>query len=445
MAVSTIFQSVTLKVLGIGFLALLMLIPLTQVQDLIREREGLRRAAIAQIAQRWGSAQMIGGPLLVIPKSYKIETSTGWHTTDVSDVVLPDRLEISGQLVVEQRHYGIYSTPVYTGDLKVHAHFLRADLKALKRDDLDVELKRSELRLPVTDVRGLRRVAKVSMNGLEVPTAPTSGEVAGMSAIVVPMDAKQIGAEGFDIDMELTLAGTESLQFLPLARHSDVSLTAPWKDPSFVGAFLPAERHFNAEQFDAHWQVLDLNRRLGQHWEEDKVSHTDLANAAFGVELYQPVGLYQQNTRAGKYGVLFIGLSFLTFFLFEVLRRLRVHPVQYVLVGLALCTFYAVLLALSEQIGFTCAYLVAAICVVLMVASYGSVMLGGRRHGVMLGGLLAMVYGLLYGLVVSEQYSLLMGSIALLATIALMMYLTRRVDWYGLSSREELVATPRQA
>ncbi len=210
MAASNIFQSVTLKVLGIGFLILLMLIPLAQVQDLIREREGLRGAAIGQIAQRWGNAQMIGGPLLVIPKIYKIETSTGWHTTDGADVVLPDRLEISGQLVVEQRHYGIYSTPVYTGDLKLHAHFLRSDLKALKRDDLEVQLPYSELRLPLTDVRGLRRVAIVKMNGLEIPTAPTSGEVAGMSAIVMPVDPRQLGAEGFDVDMELTLAGTES-------------------------------------------------------------------------------------------------------------------------------------------------------------------------------------------------------------------------------------------
>jgi inner membrane protein len=178
--------------------------------------------------------------------------------------------------------------------------------------------------------------------------------------------------------------------------------------------------------------VLDLNRRYAQRWSEGQNEGSALIDSAFGLSLVQPAGSYQQNVRAGKYGVLFIALTFVAFFLFEVLRGLRVHPVQYLLVGLALCTFYVVLLALSEQIGFGAAYALAAAVVVVMVGGYAAVVLAARRAGLLLGALLGLIYGLLYGLVVSEDYALLMGSLALLGAVAVMMYLTRRVDWYAL-------------
>ncbi|HEX7914293.1 inner membrane CreD family protein, partial [Rudaea sp.] len=191
----------------------------------------------------------------------------------------------------------------------------------------------------------------------------------------------------------------------------------------------PAQRAVDEKGFSAQWQVLDLNRSYGQHWQEGE-GGIDPAAAAFGVNLYQPADLYQQNERAGKYGVLFVALTFVAFFLFEVLKKLRVHPVQYLLVGLALTTFYVVLLALSEQIGFAWAYLAAAAAVVLLVGGYAAAVLQARKAGAMLGAALALIYALLYGLVVSEQYSLLMGAIALLAVVAALMYLTRKVDWY---------------
>src|SRR5690606_4668150 len=183
------------------------------------------------------------------------------------------------------------------------------------------------------------------------------------------------------------------------------------------------------------WQVLDLNRRIPQRWNERQADAIALAASAFGVALVQPASPYQQNVRAGKYGVLFIALAFVAFFLFEVVRGLRVHPVQYMLVGLALCTFSVVLLALSEQAGFALAYACAAGASVVMVGGYASAVLAQRRAGWMLGGLLGLVYALLYGLVTSEDHALLMGALALLAAVALLMYLTRRVDWYAMAPR----------
>ncbi|MBN8886373.1 MAG: cell envelope integrity protein CreD [Rudaea sp.] len=434
-------QSITFKVLGIAFLALLMLIPLVQVQSLIDERSSLRAQALGDIAQRWGAAQNVGGPVLAIPKRVRVQSSSGWVTHDYTEIVLADRLAINGSLKPELRSYGIYSTPVYEAGLKIDGQFLARDLRALEGRKGAAEETRettylfdqAELRLPIADVRGIRRISTLKLDGKEHVFGPANGSGA-LRAIALSLDlstwvkaAQEDEAHRFEL--QLTLAGTGSLQWLPLARQTEASLSAPWPNPSFVGGFLPAQRAVDEKGFSAQWQVLDLNRSYGQHWQEGEGS-IDPAAAAFGVNLYQPADVYQQNERAGKYGVLFVALTFVAFFLFEVLKKLRVHPVQYLLVGLALTTFYVVLLALSEQIGFALAYLAAATAVVLLVGGYAAAVLRARKAGAVLGAALALIYALLYGLVVSEQYSLLMGAIALLVVVAALMYLTRRVDWY---------------
>lgn len=441
---TAIGQSITLKVLGIGLLALLMLIPLLQVQGLIGERSGLRAQAIGDIARRWGAAQQVGGAVLAIPKRVRVSTSNGWITQEGTEIVLADRLDITGTLAPEVRSYGIYSTPVYLAELKLSGQFRARDLRALagragaadETRETTWLFDQAELRLPITDVRGIRRISALKVDGGEHAFGPVNGNGA-LRAIALPLDLsawlKAPGDEAHRFELELTLAGTGSLQFLPLARRTEASLAAPWPNPGFGGAFLPAQRALDAKGFSAQWQVLDLNRSYGQHWQEGE-GGIDPTAAAFGVNLYQPADLYQRNERAGKYGVLFVALTFVAFFLFEVLKKLRVHPVQYLLVGLALTTFYVVLLALSEQIGFAWAYLAAATSVAMLVGGYAAAVLRARKAGAVLGAALALIYALLYGLVVSEQYSLLMGALALLAVVAALMYLTRKVDWYAYSS-----------
>lgn len=427
---SNLFHSITFKVLGIGVLALLMLIPLAQVQSLIFERNALRESAVWAIASSWGGKQQLGGPVLAVPKRTRVQTGTGWITQESTEIVLADRLDVRGTLAPETRRYGIYDAPVYTASLKLGGSFLAADIKALANAEATYQWDRAELRLPVSDVRGIRRIGVVRIAGGTFNFAPGEGGVGAISSIAVPFDPSRIDGEQLPFEFELALAGTQSLELIPLARRTEASLSAPWPDPSFFGAFLPAQRRVDEKSFEAHWQVLDLNRSFGQHWQQDAQRGQDIAAAAFGVSLYQPVSIYQHNERAGKYGVLFIALTFVAFFLFEVLKKLRVHPVQYLLIGVALSTFYLVLLALSEQIGFAFAYLAAAAAVIALVSGYASAVLRARRAGAVLGAMLALVYALLYGLIVSEQYSLLMGALALLAIVALLMYLTRRIDWY---------------
>ena len=426
----------TFKVLGIALLALLMLIPLAQVNGLVGEREGRAREATQRIAERWGAQQMLGGPVLVVPLRRQVRQDKEWTTVEHREFLLADHVAIGAKLAPELRRYGIYDTAVYTADVTIEGRFDLADIAALATPGVEPQWERAELRVPIADVRGIRRVSALRIGDKELNFGPQTDGVAGIQAMSAPFpmnaptgSSTPNGALEFSFTM--TLAGTERFAALPLARKTDVHVSSAWPDPGFDGAFLPAARRVDANGFDAEWQVLDLNRRYAQRWSDGENEGGALSASSFGISLVQPAGSYQQNVRAGKYGVLFIALTFVAFFLFEILGKLRVHPVQYLLVGLALTTFYVVLLALSEQVGFSWAYLAAAGAVVALVGGYAVAVLRSWRSGILLGSILALVYALLYGLVVSEQYSLLMGSIALLAVVSALMYLTRKVDWYA--------------
>jgi inner membrane protein len=428
-------RSLTAKVLGIGMLALLMLIPLLQVHGLISERQQLREATVAKIAQGWGGPQVLGGLLLAVPTQRlvssaqdpqpKVERST--------EMVLADSVTMDVAMTVHTRSYGIYSAPVYVSTVQLSGRFLPEDLAQFRHmSSAQWQNDKAELRLLLSDLRGLQEVTELTINGRPSRFSSSAERSGGLPSIVVPMDLDALDKQPIQFVVKLKVAGTESLQLLPLARTTDVHMRAPWSDPSFVGALLPQERSVDAHGFSARWHMLDLNRSYGQHWsDKSEIAGNEVQSSAFGVQLYQPADVYQRNERASKYSLLFIALTFVAFFLLEVLRRLRVHPLQYLLVGAALSIFYVLLLALSEQIGFDGAYVVAAAAVVLIVGGYAAAMLRARRAGLLLGGVLALIYAMLYGLIVAEQYALLMGALVLFATVALMMYLTRRIDWYA--------------
>lgn len=437
MAVLSVFHGATFKVLGVGFLALLMLIPLSMVQGLVSEREGRAYDASNQIASRWGAAQSLAGPVLVVPVKIWTMRKGQQVMAETREFLLPDALSISAELKPEVRRYGMYSSVVYVAAIAVKGGFRAEDLAALAAQEGEVQWQRAELRVPVADVRGIRRVSELTVDSRALNFGPSADGVADSSAISVPLGLSGAPTDAsLNFEFSLDLAGSERFSVLPLARRTDVTVRGAWGDPGFDGAFLPASREVNEQGFSASWQVLDLNRAIATRWNETEAQSLSLAGSAFGVSLVQPVGAYQQNERAGKYGLLFVALTFVTFFLFEVLRALRVHPVQYLLVGAALCAFYLVLLALSEQIGFGLAWLAGATVTSLMIGGYAAAVLGERRAGLALAGLLGLVYALLYGLVRSEDYALLMGSLALLATLAAVMFLTRKVDWYQMATRD---------
>ena len=257
-------------------------------------------------------------------------------------------------MAVETRRYGIYAAPVFVSTVRLKATWRAEDLAQFHQaSTAQWQGGKAELRLPIGDLRGLQEVSDLRINGKPARFDSSADRLGHWPNVVVPIDLDGLGSQPIDVEINLKLAGTESLQLLPLARSTDVTMHAPWRDPGFTGAALPLEHHIDAQGFSAHWHLLDLNRSYGQHWTDATDSMDQALQAsAFGVQLYQPVDVYQRNERAGKYGLLFIAMTFVAFFLFEVLKRLRVHPVQYLLVGAALSVLVTLGIAVSFLIRF---------------------------------------------------------------------------------------------
>ena len=418
-------HSASLKAAILTAIALLLLVPLSLLGSLVTERTSQRDAAVQSVARGWGDRQWIAGPILAIPVTTESEPArtSDWY-------VLPDRLDIAVELQVQdtRRRLGLYDVPVYIARVRAKGEFDLQHEVSRSGTSLHLHLEQTRLLLPIKDPRGLRDL--VSRTQEFQNFEPSSGFPIPVLAVPLNIGADpSVGPHTFDLSFDL--AGTQSLEFLPLARVVRVQTHGNWPDPGFTDGFLPTERRIDARGFTANWQVLNLNRTYGDRWFQGSVSTETLLASGFGIELAQPVDIYQRITRAVKYGGLFIALSFLTLFLVEHLQGQRIHPIQYGLMGLALSVFYLLLLALAEQIGFLSAYVLAtaALCVLMGVYLAGG--LRSARTGMTSGGIFAAMYALLYLLVTSESYALLAGSLALFALLATAMLLTRKIDWYA--------------
>jgi inner membrane protein len=419
-------HSASVKAVILTAIAAGLLVPLALLSSLVAERVSQREAAVKSVARGWGDRQWVTGPIIAIPVTFDGERprTCDWY-------VLPDRLDLVVELKVEEerRRVGMYEVPIYVARVHATGEFdLRRELARLTRGETGIHphLDQARLMLPVGDPRGLRAIAErvpplkdfEPSDGFPLPVLATP-----WNGSLEPSDQRQ----PFDLTFEV--AGTQSLGFLPLARTVHVSSHGNWPDPGFTDGFLPLERTIDGRGYTATWQVLNLNRSYGDRWFQDSVPTATVLASGFGVELVQPVDIYQRCTRAVKYGGLFIALSFLTLFLVETLLRRPLHPIQYGLMGLALSVFYLLLLALAEQLGFLAAYLVAASALCALMGLYLAGALASARAGTMAGLVFAGTYALLYLLVTSESYALLAGSLALFALLATVMLMTRQLDW----------------
>jgi inner membrane protein len=418
-------HSASVKAAVLTGVALLLLIPLALLASLVTERTAQRDAAVQSVARGWGDRQWVGGPLLAVPVTIETDPARtcDWY-------VLPEQLDVSVELQVQEtrRRLGLYDVPVYIARVRAKGEFdLPREITRLTRDgtSLHVHFEQARLLLPVQDPRGLRDLTSGTQEVLNFE--PSAGFP--IPVLAAPLNIPEAGPHTFDLSFDL--AGTQSLEFLPLARDVRVQARGNWPDPGFTDGFLPSERRIDAHGFTASWQVLDLNRTYGDRWFQGSTSKETLLASGFGIELVQPVDIYQRSTRAVKYGGLFIALSFLTLFLVENLQRRPVHPIQYGLMGLALSVFYLLLLALAEHIGFLLAYVLATAALCILMSVYLAGGFRSARAGLVSGSIFAVTYALLYLLVSSENYALLVGSLALFALLATTMFLTRKFDWYA--------------
>jgi inner membrane protein len=425
-------RSALFKIAVVAILAVLMLIPLGLLRSLVGERNQMRDFAFEQVANGWGGSQLIGGALIAIPVTSNDEfgkpiTKT-WY-------VLPESLDIEAQMTVqdERRTIGIYEVPVYLTKLQMAVEFdVARQVARLMRSDPTavVQLTSARLFVPVDDPRGLRDITLSDANWVNSALEPVTGaSLRGLAAPILPDAGIDTGKRSLKLSMEL--AGTRSLAFLPMARQVQAHVTGNWPHPGFTRGFLPTQRSVTAQGFEGRWRILDLNRPYGGAWFTEEAPRSVLDSTAFGVDVVQPADLYQRVERSVKYGGLFVSLSFLTLFVWERLARRPVHPIQYALIGVSLSVFYLLLLALAEQIGFALAYgsAAGALCVLLGIYLAGA--FRSNRAGVGAAGLFGSIFGLLYLLVTSEDYSLLTGSLVLFAMVAAAMLLTRNLDWYA--------------
>jgi len=415
----------------VGALSMVMLIPLVMVGSIISERQDMQLAAEQTIANRWGGSQSISGlvvltstPVATTDKR-SLETHHQWRASVLSD------LSITANLITKMRYLGIYEVPVYSTRVQIQG---RMDLEWLNSLQPEGDIL---FWLPLGDVRGVREVSPLKIGNLEIPAKPLSVTANMNTGLQFTLPAANRDQLRETYRLELKLAGSHSMLFLSLADTTRVSLESDWPHPEFIGQFLPIDRNIDAAGVRAQWQLLGLNRPFGDHWLMSEMSTHQLNSAGFGMRLETPVDRFQRSERSVKYGFLFITLTFFTLFLFEVMTGRSLHPVPYILTGAALAVFYLVLLALSEYLSYTMAFVVAASLLVLIVTPYTGVVLGEKRRGLLVGVMMSVTYALLYVLVSSQHLSLLLGSLTLLLSIAGLMFLTRNVDWYSYGGNEE--------
>ena len=436
------------KLLMIGALVILLLIPISQVESLVGERVAMRETAAARIAESWGGAQTTGGVLLAIPIETTrviVEQSAAGRETQRTAVdrnvlyVLPDLLSVSAVAKPGTRTVGLYTKPVYLAEVAISGEFLSRDFAHLNEVKEGREVKWSEARLLVlnSESRALRAVDDLVVAGERGQVAADGYAGSAGISTGVPLAALRESVT-IPFRLKLTLAGSSQLSFLPLARKADISLKSVWPDPKFEGAPAPLSPSISEKGFSAKWSVLEINRTFGQSWYDSEVRGGVPAEAAFaqssvGVSFYEPVDVYQRNYRAVHYAVLLIGITFLTFFLWEHVSGLAIHGMQYLLVGLALAVFYLLLLALSEHVSFDIAYGVSAGALVALITLYLTGVLKSLPLALGAGAGLATLYTMLYWILRSEDYSLLMGALLLFGVLAILMIATRRIDWSNIA------------
>jgi inner membrane protein len=431
----TLQGSVTGKVLFIGGLILLLLLPVGMIKGLIHERASLYDTARSNVASAWGASQTIGGPILVVPFQFTRMSYAQPVTITDELYLLPEQLELVGNVESEERFRGIYGVPVYTARLRVAGRFAPPALGG-EYQDLTMLWDQAEIALPLTDARSVKEPIVLASGDATTSFQPGGTRVPGFGPQLVARYAELgLGAltASQAFSFELMIQGTETLRFLPLGDETRVSVGSDWASPSFSGAYLPDERSVTDAGFTAEWRVLDLGRGYASSWTRAEAAPQSVAASAFGVELITPVGIHEASMRAAKYAVLIIGLTFVAYFLFELLAALRLHALQYLLIGMANCVFYLLLLALAEHVGFAFAYLASATAATTLIAMYSAAVLRSLRRAVPIATLLAALYGYLYVTLRAEDYALLFGALGLFVVLAALMYLTRRVDWFAVS------------
>lgn len=434
--------SVIFKISIIFVLTLALLIPASLVQSLIHEREGTRQEAVNEIGGKWGQAQTITGPYISIPyndfgsvqsseRSNKKEKIKKWLH------FMPEELTINGKVDPELKNRGIFEVAVYESELSIDGKFAAIDASQFDIPEEDILYDKAILSLGVTDLKGIESQIEVKWD--KEKHLFNSGMLNSdltHSGLHVPIQISSNDSVEHKFNLDLAVNGSQEIYFTPLGKTTDVNLSSKWPNPSFWGNFLPDEHDVTDTSFTAHWNVLHLNRNFPQAWTGNQYR---IQNSAFGTRLIQGADTYKKSNRVAKYAILFIGLTFLVFFFVEIKQKVFIHPIQYLLVGIALVVFYSLLLALSEHVLFNTAYLLSTLLTLGLVSFYTSAVIKSKQVTLLITGILGVLYFFIFTIIQLQDYALLMGTIGIFLILALVMFFSRKIDWYNIRLGEKSV------
>lgn len=411
------------------------------IEDLIHEREYIQREAINEVSSKWGGEQTISGPLLSIPYQKYIKQVAQKDSTERLILVkenihiLPSKLVINGDLKPEQRNRGIYEIVVYNSKVSIAGEFSAAAIDQLDIPAKDIQFDKANIEVGISDLRGIEEQIVLNWNGqnLKFNSGTTSNDVLA-SGINAQIKFSESDSAVYTFQFDLDLKGSQLLYFSPLGETTDVTMSSSWSNPSFNGAFLPDRRTVSADGFTANWNVLHLNRNYPQSWVGQNYS---LEGSSFGVDLLLPVDNYQKSIRSIKYAILFIAFTFIVFFFVEVLNKVFIHPVQYILVGIALVVFYTLLLSISEHLNYNLSFIISAIGTLALIVGYVKAILKSNKLALLIGGILLILYCFIFVIIQLQDYALLIGSVGLFIILTLVMYYSRKIDWYNLNLKKE--------
>ncbi len=429
---------VLVKALIIGGIVLILQIPTFFVQDLIKEREQRQKEAIAEVSSKWARKQNIAGPVLVLPY-WQAGLDSTKNTTKHFAYFLPDQLQINARVRPEEKYRGIYKVMLYSSTLHLNGSFHSIALDKLNINPANVLWNEAFVHMGISDVKGLNDELKLNWGNQVLTLSPdnlggnTLGE--GLNAPLNLTGIDDLKQAGFSSDMDIN--GSEELLFTPVGKTTLVDMSAKWPHPSFTGDVLPADTKISNDSFQAKWKSVAQKRNFPQQWKDDAFIlgsgdsslTNNISTSAFGADLYVPVSGYQKIMRSVKYSFLCILLTFAAFFLIDTSNKKSVHPFQYGLIGLALVLFYTLLLSFSEYIGFNLSYVIASIATIGLIAWFVKGVLNSSRLSVILAMVLLLMYTYVFTILQLQDYALLLGSIGLFITLAVIMQFSKKIQW----------------
>lgn len=426
-------NSITARMLVVGFLLIVLLIPLEFVKSMIKERANRQEEVVGEINEKWGNEVLLSGLIVKIPYKVIFEESNSIYTKTKEKIenayFFPDQLNISSQVDTKPLHRSIYESVVYTANIEVNGNFPIIDFSETDILDENILWEKATVLLKTSNLKGIKITPEVLLASEKLSMAPQYSRdyLNTIQSKYIP-NAKELFSAPHSFSFDLKINGSESLKFIPIGKETDATMKSNWHSPSFDGNFLPEDtnKEISEDGFSATWRVLQINRQFEQSF----FGHLpDLSASSFGTKLIIPVDEYQKSERTAKYGFMVIGLTLLVFLLIQLVSKIYIHPFQYVMIGLALIMFYTLLISISEHSNFFKAYLIAAFSVLALLTVYSRAILKGFKFPLLISTSLASLYGFIYVIIQLENYALLVGSVGMFLILAIVMFASRRIDW----------------